>query len=59
MKPSEELRNIVMSSYIQDLCAFCLQKIGSLDEAKKSVWYPWKKGRAAHKECYDEGVKNG
>ena len=48
------ISDLILSSYLGEECKFCHKIFNRIEELDNAVWYPWEKGRIAHKECWSE-----
>jgi len=48
---SKIIQELILRSYMSDVCEFCGRTF-TLSQVRESVWWPWRMGRIAHKECW-------
>ena len=55
-KPNQDLVDICLAAYVDEICPICIHKFESVEDIKEreTVWYPTHLGRIACKKCYEE-----
>lgn len=45
---------MALRTYLGEECQGCHKTFETLEDMEGSVWWPWEKGKIAHKECWDK-----